>query len=311
MPESPNLPQDSSTIVKSPTLATAKQPVHLRKFLGSDIFILGGVFAILCQFANPKIAIGSYKQSSFNNRFIARLTNTYRYLNVVVFGTLEEQQAITSVINRLHSRVKSPDYDADDPELHKWTAATVFMAFLLVQETFIGKLSLAEKEVILQEFAATGSALRMRLDMWPKSLEEFQLYWDSNISDLEVTEEARIMAGQFLYPVKMPLPLRMFLPLTRLITTNFLPPRLAREYDLEPSTGGKLLFSAVGWMIWLTYALLPDSITTFIHRYFMRDLRNAVEMIQQTGHWDRKRITDEEFCRQLFNTQQILTFIRR
>lgn len=78
-------------------------------------------------------------------------------------------------------------YGANDPELHRWTAATLFVAFVIVHETFIGKKELCWDHRIY------ATSLNMPEEMWPKSLEAFWEYWDACLRDLDeqVGEEAR------------------------------------------------------------------------------------------------------------------------
>jgi uncharacterized protein (DUF2236 family) len=92
---------------------------------------------------------------------------------LAVHGTREEKSAITSVIHRSHAGVKGDGYFADDPELRKWTASTLFMALIVVHETFIGKLSNATKHILFRESAIFATSLRMPLDMWPDTYETF------------------------------------------------------------------------------------------------------------------------------------------
>lgn len=91
------------------------EPEILKTITPEAVFVLGGQYAILMQFAHPGLARGSAEHSNFANRIIERLTTTTRYLNVAIYGTPEEKEAITSVIHRYHSRVRGEGYYADDP----------------------------------------------------------------------------------------------------------------------------------------------------------------------------------------------------
>ncbi|KAG8410184.1 hypothetical protein J3459_017310 [Metarhizium acridum] len=82
---------------------TIQEPVLLRELLVDDIYLLGGQFAILCQFAHPGLAKGSYLHSSFASRIPQRLQNTARFLNAAVYGTPDEKRAVFSVIHGYHN----------------------------------------------------------------------------------------------------------------------------------------------------------------------------------------------------------------
>ena len=104
---------------------TIAEPIQLRKIAKEIIYLTGGQYAILLQWMHPGLARGSVEHSDFNYRLLERLETTSRFLNACVFGTELEKKAIFSVIHKKHAVVKGEDYYADDPELHRWTAATL------------------------------------------------------------------------------------------------------------------------------------------------------------------------------------------
>lgn len=73
---------------------TIKEPRELRELADDAIYLTGGQFAILCQFAHPALAEGSFKLLNFANRILNRLTTTARFLNAAVYGTQQEKDAI-------------------------------------------------------------------------------------------------------------------------------------------------------------------------------------------------------------------------
>ncbi|KAL3447142.1 hypothetical protein BJX65DRAFT_318253 [Aspergillus insuetus] len=260
-------------------------PTALRSVVENDIYLLGGQVAILCQFAHPALAKGSYNHSSFANRIPQRLRNTARFLNVAVCGTEEEKRAIFGVIHKYHARVSGDDYSADDPELHKWTAATLFVSIVLVKETFFGRMEKAEMENLLRESAIFGTSLRMSADMWPQTLEEFWAYWDYNIATLEVTDMARSLAKDLLYPRNLPMSMAWSLPLARVVTVNWLPERLRREYNLHPTLASQAAYLGIVAWTRTVYPFLPEGIRGRRHAMYMEDLKKAVQKIKDTGHW--------------------------
>jgi uncharacterized protein (DUF2236 family) len=149
------------------------EPGLLRKTLKDGIYGIGGQYAILMQFSHPGLARGSAEHSDFASRILNRLKTTTRFLIAAVYGRQEEKEAIFSVVHRSHAIVKGDGYFADDPELHKWTAATLFMSFVAVHETFIGKMSESTKGTLNKESAIFATSLRMPPDMWPKAYEDF------------------------------------------------------------------------------------------------------------------------------------------
>jgi uncharacterized protein (DUF2236 family) len=100
--------QEKETPYEKPKIyQTIAEPKELLNYTSDGIFLLGGQYAILCQFAHPGLARGTYEHSNFASRLLNRLQTTARFLNVCVYGTQEEKEAILSVIHRAHSVVRA------------------------------------------------------------------------------------------------------------------------------------------------------------------------------------------------------------
>ena len=169
------------------------------------IYALGGQHAILIQWLHPGLAQGSIEHSDFATRILHRLKTTSGFLNAAAYGMPEEKAGIFSVIHKKHSTVKEEDYFVNDPELHKWTATTLFMSLIVVHEVFFRKLSTEKKEALIKESSVYATSLRMPTEMWPATLDEFWKYWNRNISTLPITQWAKDLAHSLLYPKNTPL----------------------------------------------------------------------------------------------------------
>ncbi|EJT52991.1 hypothetical protein A1Q1_00305 [Trichosporon asahii var. asahii CBS 2479] len=272
---------------------TIEDPAILREMIVEDIYLLGGQFAILCQFAHPGIARGTAGHSTFASRIPERLRNTARFLNASVFGTEREKKAIFSVIHKYHAQVNGEvngeRYDANDPELHLWTAATLFVSLVLVHERLFGKISQERMEAMYRQSAVFGTSLRMPPEMWPKTLDDFWVYWDHMIATLEVTPEAKRLSRDLLWPKNLPWNMQAIIPLSRIVTKQLLPPRLQREYDLHPSTLDWIQYQAAINSLSFIYPYFPDSIRQRRHNMYMEDLKAAVARVEKTGHWGRDK----------------------
>lgn len=283
----------TSTSVRNPSLPLTKPPIYtpvaepqeLKSLVTESIYLLGGQFAILCQFAHPGLAEGSYKHSNFAYRIMNRLQTTARFLNAAVFGTTEEKQAIFSVIHNAHAEVKGENYYADDPELHKWTAATLFVSLVFVHETFFGKLPTSKIEALYKESAVYGTSLRMHPTMWPPTLADFWTYWNHNVETLEITGWAKSLAHDLLYPKNMPLWFKPNAPIARLLTVYWLPERFRSEYGFKISPLKTAMYHKVVAYTALIYPNLPKKIRTAPSRFYMKDMKKAVERIEATGSW--------------------------
>lgn len=282
----PPVPSTETSTKKVHIYEPVAEPELLKTVLSENIYLFSGQVAILCQFASPALAKGSYKHSNFAARIPSRLENTIRFMTAAVYGTQEEKELVFAIIHKYHTRVKGEDYDAKDPELHKWTAATLFAAFVFVHEAFFGKLPRDQQEILYKEYAVFGTSLSMPTEMWPATLDDFWDYWNENIANLEVTDIARKLSRDLLFPsAQLPFWMRVTSPLARVVTTNLLPKRLAKEYDLEPSLLSKLQFQFTTNTIGYSYPNLPLSLRRNLHDKAIDDLQRATTRIKKSGHW--------------------------
>lgn len=183
----------------------AAGPIELWKMVKDGIYAPGGQHAILIQWLHPGLTRGSIEHSYFATRILHRLKTTSGFLNAAAYGTPEEKASVFSVIHKKHSTVKEEDYFANDPELHKWTATTLFMSLIVVHEVFFRKLSTEKKDALFKESSVYAASLRMPTQMWPATLDEFRKYWNCNISTLPITQWAKDLAHSLLYPKNTPL----------------------------------------------------------------------------------------------------------
>jgi uncharacterized protein (DUF2236 family) len=219
---------------------------------------------------------------------------TTRYLNSVVHGSEDEAASIASVIHRYHSVVRAEKdaqgdaYYADDPELHRWTAATLFVGFYEVYELIWGPMPKRKKTRLMKECAVFGSGLRMPLDMWFDTLEEFYAYWNYNVQTLEVTHWARDLGKMLMYP-KLPLILTIpSLPFThymRVMTFSFLPQRIREGYGFHWNTRRRLLYQLYLPPTLVANKLTPRFVRHSLFRPGVWDMKRAAKKIDKTGTW--------------------------
>jgi uncharacterized protein (DUF2236 family) len=188
------------------------------------------------------------------------------------------------------AEVKGESYYADDPELHKWTAATLFVSLVVVHEAFFGKLSREKQEALYKESAVYGTSLRMPPDMWPPTLDAFWEYWNHNIETLQVTDWAKSLSRDLLHPKKLPLWLRPSAPVARLLTIHWLPERFQREYDIKITPFNTAMYHFVVGYTSLVYPYLPKKLKQLPSKMYMKDLKKAVKRIEETGTWYDEKV---------------------
>src|ERR1700757_2410194 len=118
----------------------------IRRVNRENVLLLGGGRALLMQLAHPKIAAGVDEHSDFRQRPLYRLRRTVRLTMAIVFGDRDTALAAARNVNRVHSRVKGRDYNALDPDLLLWVHATLVESAVVTYETFVRRLSTAQRE---------------------------------------------------------------------------------------------------------------------------------------------------------------------
>jgi uncharacterized protein (DUF2236 family) len=271
------------------------EPTILRtEIFPEPVMFLASQYSILMQWLKYGLARGSLDHSDFANRVLRRLVNTTRYLNSVVYGDAEQQANIASVIHRYHKEVKAEkdaegdSYYADDPELHRWTAATLFVGFCDVYEMIWGPMDTKKKTQLMKECSVFGTGLRMPPDQWFDDLDSFYSYWNHEVATLEVTYWARELANMLLYP-KLPwflAPIGIpFSHYMRVMTIYFLPPRVREGYGLKFGKGRNLLHKLYLQPTKIGSKITPRFIRHGLMKPGIRDMKKSSKRIEKKGSW--------------------------
>jgi len=150
--------------------------------------LLAGMRALLLQNAHPKIAQGVAGQSRYREDPLGRGIRTFSAVYSLVFGrrdeAIEAAMRVRSVHDRVHGQVMGPtpagvdsSYDANDPELLLWVAATLLDSSVVAYELFIEPLSAEEKEQFYQQAKRCGQLFGIPEQRYPGSWANFQNWW--------------------------------------------------------------------------------------------------------------------------------------
>ena len=211
----------------------------LRDIAGEAILLAGGGRAILLQIAHPGVGLGVAEHSDFASRPLDRLHATMTYVYAVVYGSDEEIAAVRRRVNLAHAPVRSgtdaagPAYNAFDPELQLWVAATLYDTAVDLYQRIFGEFDDASAECVFREYGALGTSLQVQPDAWPATRAAFRAYWDDMLPRLQVTDATRRVARDLLLPKAVPLWLTALMPLARLMTVGLLPPELRAGFGLR------------------------------------------------------------------------------
>lgn len=132
-----------------PSLVPPGSP-QWRVFKNPVALAIGGVAAVLLEFADPRIRSGVWDHSTYKADPIGRSRRTGAAAMVGVFGPASTARRVIGGVNRMHRKVvghtpAGEGYRALDPELLDWVSATASYGFLEAYHRFVTPLSEDER----------------------------------------------------------------------------------------------------------------------------------------------------------------------
>ncbi|KAF9884408.1 hypothetical protein FE257_001808 [Aspergillus nanangensis] len=266
-------------------LELTEMPLLLRESIGQ----YGGLAALLLQIAHPGVGRGVHDHSEFATRQLDRGEKTAVYVYTMVYGTDEEKSLVRQWVNRAHARVKGGSgddkYNANDPHLQLWVAATLYASMSAMYERMWGEFPPERAERIYQEYSVYATSLRVPMELWPKDRAAFwEYYWGVVNNDLVVVSEAKEIFYHIMHP-KVPFYLRplvaMLLPINRSFAIDLLPAKVSAGFGLKTETGrGDRLLQRV---VLSLYNVTPPFIRYYPKTYYMGRAKTMVKMIKEQG----------------------------
>ncbi len=137
---------------------------------------IGGICAVLLEFADPRIRSGVWDHSTYRFDPVGRSTRTGTAAAIGAYGPASAARHVIAGVTRMHAKVagNTPDgtpYRALDPELLDWVGATAGYGFLTAYDRFAARLSEADKERFFREGPGVGALYGVQAS--PKSVEDF------------------------------------------------------------------------------------------------------------------------------------------
>lgn len=243
------------------------------------VLIGAGGRAILLQLADPAVGRGVAEHSDFAARPTERLRNTLTFAYAVTLGTPDDARRVRALVDRAHAPVRArpaahqPGYDARDPHLQLWVAATLYDSAIRMYELVYGPMSDEAADRLYAEYAVLGTALQMPAELWPADRAAFRVYWDERVEALAPVPAARNAAEQVLHPASAPPLLRAVMPIARLLTAGLLPPRVRAAFGLPWDASRERRFRAVLCVTRVVYPRLPRAVRHWPKNHLLRRLR--------------------------------------
>lgn len=137
--------------------------MHWKVYKNPVAMAVGGVAAVLLEFADARIRSGVWDHSIYKQDPIGRSKRTGVAAMVGVYGPKRAAERVIQGVTNMHARVngntpKGEAYRALDPELLDWVSATAAYGFLTAYDTFCERVSEADKTQYYAE-AAPGAKL--------------------------------------------------------------------------------------------------------------------------------------------------------
>lgn len=166
-----------------------------------------------------------------------------------------------------------PHYDARDPQLQLWVAATLYDTALTVYQTVYGRLDDASADHVYREYARLGTTLQMPEELWPADRAAFRRYWNETVATLRVDDTIRGVADALLRAEKVPIAIRAAMPVARLVTVALLPESVRREYGFAWSARRDRTFARLVRFGAPVYRMLPRALRRWPQRHYVARIR--------------------------------------
>jgi len=245
------------------------------------VILAGAGRAILLQLAAPPVGYGVAEHSNFAENPMARLHGTLMYVYAVMAGTPDDRAIAQHYVRRMHAPVRGggaagvPAYDARDPELQLWVAATLYNTAILVHDRVFGHLPESRAEALYARYASLGTALEVPPELWPANRAAFADYWQDATGRLAVDDTIRAQADALWRAEKAPRWVRPLMPLNRFVTADLLPPAVREAYGMAWTTRDQRRADLLWSVVRVVYPRLPLRVRTWPQRYYLGRLRRA------------------------------------
>lgn len=227
--------------------------VHWRIFKNQVAMGIGGVAAVLLEFADPRIRSGVWDHSTYKVDPIGRSRRTGIAAMVGVYGPQSAARRVIAGVTKMHGRVSGHTpggdaYRALDPELLDWVSATAAYGFLNAYDRFVAPVSEADQ----QRYYKGGAPVARLYGV--ETLIESTADFNAMMERLAPRFEPHPIVGEFLDIIQSGraapnVPRFLHRALAR-GAVSLLPPlvrdrlELGREYDLNPLDRLALKFAA-------------------------------------------------------------------
>jgi uncharacterized protein (DUF2236 family) len=254
------------------------------------VLLLGGGRALIMQVAHPLVAAGVDEHSNYREDPWRRLYRTLGLTTRIVFGDRESAQAAAAQLRRVHARVSGVTrepagcfpagtrYAASDPDLLMWVHATLVDTTLLVYDSYVERLTIAERRRYYEEQKRLAEAYGIPRPRQPETYRDFNEYVAAMLESdaLAVTPTLDGVVATVLRP-PVPFAARPLADALGGVTIGMLPARLREELGLAWGPNRERALSVSRALLRRSLPLLPGFLREFTpdDRYRLRSFNPA------------------------------------
>ncbi|WP_411820416.1 oxygenase MpaB family protein [Hyphococcus formosus] len=170
---------------------TDPNSISWRIFKNPVSLFIGGVTAVILEFAEPRVRTGVWDNTSFRTDPVRRLKRTGLAAMVTVYGAQSVSARMIEMVNRMHGNIAgvTPDgspYAASDPELLRWVHVTAAFGFFEAYSAYVSPLTDEDRDRYYYEGRKTA-ALYGAKDA-PQSLMAQQALFREMLPKLEASD---------------------------------------------------------------------------------------------------------------------------
>lgn len=205
------------------------------------VLLAGGLRAVLLQIAHPAVGHGVARHSEFVADPLARLRGTLEFVYVVAAGEPTLVRRVARSVGAAHRPVVSTaeapvGYDARDPALQFWVAATIHDTAIRIAEAVWGPLPAPLADELLGLDGRLATVLGLPAGEWPGDRAEFDVRYTDMTHDLRFDDTTLPVAEALFAARATPRWVRLVMPLLAKATLPTLP---ALQPTLTPLVSGR------------------------------------------------------------------------
>jgi uncharacterized protein (DUF2236 family) len=215
----------------------APDSVQWRVYKNQIALGIGGIAAVLLEFADPRIRSGVWDHSTYKADPIGRSKRTGTVALLACYGPASTARSVIGLVNRMHGKVKGAtpageQYRALDPGLLDWVSATASYGFVTAYDRFVAPLGESEMDRFMRDSRAIGQEFGARHT--PQTIDAFM----AMLAELEHRFESHPIIFEFLDIIASgkasPGTPRFLHRAIARASVSLLPPELRRKLELGP-----------------------------------------------------------------------------